>query len=242
MARWQELLQEFNFEVIHLSGHSHSNANALSLLQIPRNRSQQDRSKCDSCPTNPQRLHMWQAWSSFNRKTKILVSSIRHYAGEQGYILHILKGKGRSFRELVQQWDQLLLKDSGWYEESSGKHHLQVVVPKVSWSDIHCTAPATWWRIRGPSGRGKNTKLASRKISLARSCRWCMYVVEKFVHIVQSEKWKAPLQGIVTGYQIQMVAVRTFSMRWEWKWIRTNGFGLFHQMGHTQSGRCYSGR
>lgn len=63
---------------------------------------------------------------------------------------------------LVQQWDQLLLKDSEihrWYEESSGKHHIQVIVPKVSsllWS-------AAWWRTRQPSGKGKKNKAGLRE-------------------------------------------------------------------------------
>ena len=50
-----------------------------------------------------------------------------------------LKGKGRECAELAQKWDQLLLKDDVLYrqfKDTTGNQRLQVVVPKVSRSDI----------------------------------------------------------------------------------------------------------
>ena len=49
-----------------------------------------------------------------------------------------LKRKGRECAELAQQWDQLLKDDVLYrqFKDTTGNHHLQAVIPKVSRSDI----------------------------------------------------------------------------------------------------------
>ena len=58
----------------------------------------------------------------------------------QDRILHgTYKGVYREFAQLVEQWNQLVLKDAVLYrhhEDANGSSHLQLIVPKVSWDDV----------------------------------------------------------------------------------------------------------
>ena len=123
-----------------------------------------------------------------------------------------LKGKGRECVELAQQWDQLLLNDDFLYrqfEDITGNQHLQVVVPKVSRSDIlhqlHNGA------LGGHLGDAKMLSQLRERFYWLEHVNdvqiWCKNCPDCAARKSLTQKRKAPLQGIVTGYPLEMVAV-----------------------------------
>lgn len=157
-------------------------------LQRPRNRSWQVRLKHYSCFT-----HLW-GHASFNRKTKLSAPSFRHYVDKHSWVLHIWREKGAG--SIVGP-----ISAEGQSVTQMVKHNLQVIIPKVSWSDILISCKIAHFQL---SGRSNNTK-----ILLAMACRECRYKNCPDCAVKKSSnwKWKASLQEIVTRYLMQMLAV-----------------------------------
>ena len=212
MARWLELLQEFDFEVIHRSGRSHTNADSLSRCKGQEADTDKRDSTVIAAPITPEDSTRGPSMQQLQQGDETIGPIYQALRGGTRLSPSQEKGKGREFRELAQQWDQLLLKDSVLhrrYEEPSGKHYLQVIVPKVSRSDVlhqlHGGA------LGGHLGEAKTLSRLRERFywpGHANDVRmWCKNCPDCAARKSPKQKRKAPLQGIVTGYPMQMVAV-----------------------------------
>ena len=209
MARWLELLQEFDFEVIHRSGRCHTNADALSRYKdegegnSPCVTATLLAAKDSGCSMNMQQL----------QQEDDVIGPI-HQALSQGARPNPadIKGKPREFAELVQQWDQLVLRNNvvhRRYEDAVGHNLLQIIAPKGSRSDIlqqlHNGA------LGGHLGEAKTLSRLQERFYWPGHTddvrMWCKNCPDCGARKSPTKKRRAPLQGVITGYPMQMVAV-----------------------------------
>ncbi|KAL5468841.1 hypothetical protein EMCRGX_G029964 [Ephydatia muelleri] len=209
MARWLELLQEFDFEVIHQSGRCHTNADALSRYK--------DEGEGNSPCVTATLLTAKDSGFSMNiqqlQQEDDVIGPI-HQALSQGARPNLadIKGKPREFVELVQQWDQLVLRNNvvhRRYEDAVGHKHLQIIAPKGSRSDIlqqlHNGA------LGGHLGEAKTLSRLQERFYWPGHTddmhMWYKNCPDCGARKSPTKKRRAPLQGVITGYPMQMVAV-----------------------------------
>ena len=132
LARWFEKLQEFNYTILHRRGHTHANADALSRMNCNQRR----------CPVH----HVDGTIGMIALKSE--ADNIRGLQLKDPDIGQVIRGLesgrpkpepehakslGPKMRALIQQWEQLLVKDHilYWkYERFNGVTcKLQLVVP-----------------------------------------------------------------------------------------------------------------
>ena len=122
------------------------------------------------------------------------------------------KGVCREFTQLVEQWNQLVLKDAVLYrhhEDANGCSHLQLIVPKVSRDDVlhkvH-NAPSG-----GHLGEAKILSRLQERFywpgHVAAVKVWCRCCADCAARKSQGQKRRAPLQSMQAGYPMQIIAV-----------------------------------
>jgi hypothetical protein len=128
LARWLEKLQEYNFEVEHLPGRKHGNADSLSRMSQP-------------LPVNATGLTQSMVEGKTNQELRTLqlddtVIEPVLTAKESGDLPSTdqLKGYSLHTRRLFQMWDQLEIQEGIlgriFYDSTRRQVHRQLVVPK----------------------------------------------------------------------------------------------------------------
>ncbi|CAK1580245.1 unnamed protein product [Parnassius mnemosyne] len=147
VARWIELLQEYDFVIEHRSGKSHGNADALSRRPCPGD--------CKHCT----RQEGNEVVSVRILRTDQLINewkdSLQHAQQEDSYIKPILEwmkasapkpkwsdvsAMSSTTKSYWAQWDSLLIQDGvlcrKWENGRGDSCHLQMVVPKAKVPDV----------------------------------------------------------------------------------------------------------
>lgn len=225
LARWLENLVEFSFHIEHRSGHKHGNADSLS--RYPHNNTAAAVTVSDDSPL-----------SLFS----YLPSDIRNLQLEDDVISHVLKAKEQNSkpakdsvtkfsiktRKLFQLWDQLQVVDNilfrTFYSTDSNETWKQLVVPSAIQSEIleHVHAGS----VGGHLGQTKMLqKLRDRFYWPGHYndvVRWCATCSSCSTRKSPPIKAKAPLQPILVGHPMQLVAV-----------------DLLGPLPRSQNGNCY---
>ena len=155
LARWLQQLQEFDFEIVHCRGVKHQNADALSWR--PSQQCQHPDSECDAGINTVvnDAVHVSQVPLVQPRLTSMATQmqgsepdkSIREVQLTDATIGPVLRAKeegkpptaelttasNHHTCQLVQQWDQLTIKDGVLYRNFKSndgtKHTLQMIIP-----------------------------------------------------------------------------------------------------------------
>ena len=123
-----------------------------------------------------------------------------------------IQGRSRECYQLAEQWDQLTIVDGilhRRHEDANGRSHLQVVAPKVSRSDImhhlhdriaggHLGEAKTLSRLRERfywPGHASDVRM------------WCKTCSHCAARKNPTHTRRAPLQSMLAGYPMQIVAV-----------------------------------
>jgi len=221
LARWIEKLQEYNFTILHRQGKQHQNADALS--RRPDN--QDSHQGQDSSDMEPQLDILMTSLSgglsssaecSYMRKEQLEDENIglilKAKEAQQQPDAHLLKAKPRETQQLCQLWDQLLIKEGILYrqfEESSGRSsYLQLVVPSQLREEILEEAHAGTMSCH----LGEDKTLARVKERFfwpgySNAVKeWCKTCANCAARKIPPRKRRGPLQNVLTGYPLQMVA------------------------------------
>ena len=212
LARWLEKLQEFNYTIIHRRGHTHANADALSRMSCNQRR----------CPVH-----------SVEGTIGVIAlgseaDNIRELQLNDPDIGQVIRGIGSgvpkpdpehvkplgpTMRALIQQWEQLLVKDHilyRKYESPDGATcKLQLVVPAPMRSSIlhqlheapaggHLGEDKTLHKLRERfywPGHQKDVKI------------WCRTCKDCAARKTPVPKRKASLTPIKVGYPLQMIGI-----------------------------------
>ena len=220
LARWLEKLQEYDFTIVHRPGQRHSNADALSRLP------------CQQCG---RQQHKWEGEEA---QVNIITGNVHTLVGRSlqelqelqvqdthiGPVLRWLeKGEqpdtnnSRSLpphtRRLIQQWDQLVLKDGVmWrrFEDKEGTTSiLQLIIPQTLREEVltelhsgvvggHLGEEKTMARLRERfywPGQWNDVK------NFCRACTSCA------TRKTPAPRRRAPLGTIQASYPVQIVAV-----------------------------------
>ena len=122
------------------------------------------------------------------------------------------KGVCREFAQLVEQWNQLVLKDAVFYrhhEDANGYSHLQLIVPKVNRDDVlhkvH-NAPSG-----GHLGEAKTLSRLQERFYWPGHVEavkvWCRCCADCAARKSPGQRRRAPLQSMQAGYPMQIIAV-----------------------------------
>ena len=213
LARWLERLQEFDFKIIHRRGKQHGNADALS--RRPRQQcgcthegGETERVEICSVTQKPQTYDIRELQLEDDVVGPVLTAKIDNQRPTEDQ----LKGRSHDFRQLIQLWDQLVIKEGVLYRNYEDAHglgqHLQLIVPKQSREEI----------LRGMHGGALGGHLGEAK-TLSRVKErfywpghsedvelWCKNCPDCAARKTPAPKRKAPLQKFECGHPMQIVA------------------------------------
>lgn len=220
LARWIEKLQEYNFTILHRQGKQHQNADALS-----RRPDDQDSKNQNSSDLEPQlKISMTSlsgepsssAGCSYLRKEQLEDENIgfilKAKETQQKPDAQSLKAKPREAHQLSQLWDQLVVKEGILYrqfEESSGKSsHLQLIIPRQLREEVLEEAHAGTMSCH--LGEDKTIARVREKFfwpGYSNAAKeWCKTCANCATRKIPPRRRRGPLQNILTGYPMQMVA------------------------------------
>ena len=220
LARWIEKLQEYDFTIFHRPGKQHQNADALS-----RRPDEQLSQNCNSGDLEPQLQVSVTALSGepvaaaecgYLRKEQLEDETIglilKAKETQQKPDARLLKAKPREAQQLSQLWDQLVVHEGILYrrfEEGSGKgSHLQLVIPRCLREEVLEEAHAG--TVSCHLGEDKTLARVKEKFFWpgysSAVKEWCKTCVNCATRKAPTHKRRYPLQNILTGYPMQMVA------------------------------------
>lgn len=153
LARWLERLQEYNFEIKHRKGCQHQNADALSRYPFEIEISEQPEFSHHENKHTNLALPVVSSVDTYvlMERTPEELRNLQLTDSEIGPILQAIEnnsrpsiddiqGKSRSYRLLLQQWDQLYIQDGllfRRYEDASGHTKwTQLVVPQKAREEV----------------------------------------------------------------------------------------------------------
>ena len=235
LARWLEQLQEFDFEIIHRRGVKHQNADALS--RRPCQQCQRPDSECDASRNTVvndvvcvSQVPLFEPRLS-SMATQVQGSepdeSIREVQLADPIIGPVLRAKEEGkpptaelttasnyhTRQLVQQWDQLTIKDGILYrnfESNDGtKHTLRMIVPSQLQEKV--LREVHGGRLSGHLGETK-TLLRSRERfywpGMSRSVSdWCRTCPSCAARKGTGQRRRGALHNVKTGYPLELIAM-----------------------------------
>ena len=213
LARWLERLQEFDFKIIHRRGKQHGNADALSRRPCPQcgrthEGGETERVEICSVTQKPQTHDIRELQLEDDVVGPVLTAKIDNQKPTEDQ----LKGRSHDFRQLIQLWDQLVIKEGVLYRNYEDAHglgqHLQLIVPKQSREEIlrdmhggalggHLGEAKTLSRVKERfywPGHSEDVKL------------WCKNCPDCAARKTPAPKRKAPLQKFECGHPMQIVA------------------------------------
>ncbi len=225
MARWLEILQEYDFEVQHRPGRQHANADALSrcpcLADECRYSGRQEErglgpssaavepgdSGGDGEPFTIEQLKQQQANDRVLVKVRGWLEARTHPDWQA------LSSQGPEIKSFHSQWGSLELHDGmiyrRWQAPGGGIDRLQLLVPHTLWSEV-----LRW--VHGAAGAGHfgNSKTVRR---LRQRFYWpgCRQDAELHVHCCDvctaqkgpSRRSHAPLQQYLVGAPMERIGV-----------------------------------
>ena len=209
LARWLEKLSEYSFETVHRSGLKHNNADSLS--RYPH----RDNTVVATVSDSP--------FSLFSHSS----SDIHNFQLQDSVIEPVLNAKKQNIkppldslakysiqtRKLFQLWDQLQVVDGilfrVFHDSESDVKWRQLVVPSSLQSEILEQVHA------GSVGRHLGQSKTLQKLKdrfywpghYNDVMKWCLLCPSCVTRKSPSPKAKAPLQPILVGQPMQMVAV-----------------------------------
>ena len=209
-ARWLESLQEFDFEVIHRSGRNHTNADALSRCDTT-GEDEVKSHNVDAVTVSKDPVHFGNM-HELQEKDEAIGPVLRAMHSGTRVRPADIQGRSRECCQLAEQWDQLKIVDGilhRRHEDANGRSHLQVVAPKVSRSDImhhlhdgiaggHLGEAKTLSRLRERfywPGHASDVRM------------WCKTCSHCAARKNPTHTRRAPLQSMLAGYPMQIVAV-----------------------------------
>ena len=206
VARWQERLQEFDFECVHRPGKQHRNADALSRQPLRHSKD------CPCTPTQINAITLRQAdssdWATIHREnpeTRLI------YERLQGDGIKPTRAEiaGSSWEThcLWSQWPKLHLVDGVLYLKYDSNFGDRIVVPQSQVEDILHQLHTEL----GHAGQQKMENAVSSRfwwpqqrrdvINYCNRCVECLRIKPPRVYN------RAPLQPITTGYPNEVVGV-----------------------------------
>ncbi|CAH8627089.1 unnamed protein product [Dicrocoelium dendriticum] len=207
IARWQEQLQEYDFECQHRPGAKHANADALSRIPI------RNHGDCPSCITqhvalvNLQRAEYgrWQEAQASDPDISLIYDKRRSGGGRP--TSKEMEGKSYEARCLWAMWEKLSMEEGVLVFDFGPTYARRIVVPRTLVSEVL----SELHKQLGHAGINKLESAARQRfwwphqrrdvINFCQSCETC--ATFKNPHITQ----RAPLQPIVAGYPNEIVGV-----------------------------------
>ena len=235
LARWLKQLQEFNFEIVHLRGIKHQNADALS--RRPCQQCQRPESECDTgggdivnnvvCTTQvPSVLPMHICMTTLSQSSRP-AESVRKVQLVDTMIGPILRAKEAGIlptpeltntsnhhtRQLVQQWEQLVVRDGILYRNfkstDGASYHLQMIVPTQLQSQV--LREIHGGRLSGHLGEAKMLHKTRERFywpGMSRNVSdWCQTCPSCAARKRPSQKRRGPLQNLKAGYPLEVIAM-----------------------------------
>ena len=217
LARWLEQIQEFDFKVVHRKGSCHQNADALSRLH--------NLGESESPGKVLQLEYPAQSCSCAVQDSDQPLTGIRELQGADEDIGPVLqsvisgkvpeasfcKGKSREFNQLVQQWEQLLVKNGVLFRHREDAESViqQVVVPKAARSQVlkHLHEGAFGGHLGEAKTLGRLRERFYWPGFSEDAVEWCKTCPTCAARKNPSHKSRAPLQSMTAGYPLQLVAV-----------------------------------
>ena len=214
LARWLETLQDYQFDIIHRPGRRHSNADAMSRLP------------CNQCGRESHSESI-AVISTSNCISGYSAVDIRDYQLNDPSIGELLlayernqkpsrdhaKGKDLEYRRLLQQWQQLTVKnDILWRyfaHPSNNNGHLQLVVPHSLRDEIlkECHEGVSG----GHLGQEKTLHRLKERFywpgHYYDACNWCLTCKACATRKTPAPNRRAPMGTIKAGYPTQVMAV-----------------------------------
>ena len=206
-------MQEYNFTIIHRQGKQHQNADALS-------RRPEDQENSNSDCLEPQFQVSVTALAGERTTTvrkkqledDIVGPILKALEIQNKPDLQTLKGGPRETYQLAQLWDQLVLKEGILYrqfEEDNGRNsHLQLVVPRCLREEVLEESHAG--SMGGHLGEDKTLARVREKFFWpgysSAVKEWCKTCANCATRKAPPQKRRVPLQKVLTGYPMQMVA------------------------------------
>ena len=145
LARWLEVLSEFNMEIVHMPGYKHSNADALSRLpcrqcgyssnweKTPQNSMTSVRKVCTDSFSNHLSNDKQISLRELQDKDESINFMKKKFVDNTKPTFNDISGKNLVSRCLWSQWDILEVIDGVLYRrfesQNSSKNRLQAIVP-----------------------------------------------------------------------------------------------------------------
>ncbi|KAA3678006.1 uncharacterized protein DEA37_0008956 [Paragonimus westermani] len=206
VARWQEFLQEYNFECKHRPGLRHRNADALSRRPI------RDHGDCPSCTRysmaitiRPEENNRWAAIQSSDADLQIIYRRIKE--GGPRPTTQEMAGSSWEARCLWSLWNHLYIADNVLYYQYGPTYESQIVVPE---SAVRSVLQELHENL-GHAGQNKLEEAAKRRFwwphqrrdvkDVCSSCGLCAQIKNP------KRQQCAPLQSMLTGYPNEIVEV-----------------------------------
>ena len=215
LARWLEVLQQFDFEVVHRPGRKHGNADALS--RIPCRQCTRD-THLSPCLAEAQvsAVEFLPSFSDIREKQlndEIVGLLLRAKENKDKPSEGTIRAMNPHARRLFQLWDQLLIKQGCLYRayvrSVDGSSFLQLVAPKSLteniMKDLHEGVTG------GHLGEDKTLHRVRERFYWpgyhSDVCHWVKTCGRCAARKTPAPKRRAPLQNIAVGAPMQLVAV-----------------------------------
>ena len=207
IARWQELLQEYDFTCQHRPGKQHGNADALSRRPI------RNHGDCPSCSAehvttvtllNPE-YETWSKLQSTDPETMILYHALKE--GGERPSSNVMQNQSYETRCLWALWNQLVLDKGVMFMQHGPNYMARLIVPQ---SQVNVTLSKLHEEL-GHAGINKLERAARRRFwwphqhrdvsNLCNSCPQCGVMKSP------SHPNRAPLHPIKAGFPNEVVAM-----------------------------------
>ena len=204
LARWLEKLQEFDFTIKHRHGLSHQNADAMSRLKREEESVEVIGMLEHKTPEEIRELQLQ------DEDIGPLLLSVEL---DQKPDLSQTMRRSREHARLLQQWDQLVMKNNllyRRYEDDKGScQHLQLVIPRVLrrliLKELHGGVSG------GHLGEQKTTNRLKERFYWPGYSQdvqmWCRNCAACATRKTPAPKARAPLVNIQAGYPLQLIAM-----------------------------------
>ena len=217
VARWLEKLQQFEFQIVHRKGLRHTNADALSRLPctqcglIEEQDEEEDVLSVAALQLSGLNMEEIRKMQAENDEWKLLMEARK--ANIQP-VLKMQEGRSIEFRRLCQIWDQLALRDGVMYRKyfdhkNPSSFRYQLLVPQALRKRVlEETHDGFCGGHLGEEKSFQKLKLSYYWPGYWNSVRdWCRTCAACASRKTPAPKNKAPLQSIVVGSPMQMVAI-----------------------------------
>ena len=207
IARWQEVLQEYDFTCKHRPGKQHGNADALSRRPV------RNHGECPSCSTQyvttvtflQAEYEFWSELQSNDPETKIIYQALKE--GRDRPPSNVMENQSYETRCLWSLWNQLVLDKGVMFLQHGPNYMARLIVPQ---SHVNVTLSKLHEEL-GHAGINKLEIAARRRFwwphqhrdvtNFCNSCQQCGAMKPP------SRPNRAPLQPVKAGFPNEIVAM-----------------------------------